>query len=70
MDNLMEVGRADLLLPFRHEDQVHRQLTVRALKGVQRREPHRFRSFLVDRAAADQDLSDSGPVDQTRLKRR
>ena len=48
-----KVRRADLLLAFADQHQVHRQLLARGLERVQRAEEGGLRPFLIDRAAAD-----------------
>ena len=53
MHELADVRRADLLLAFRDQHQVHRHLLAGAANGVQRREERRLRTLLIDRAAAD-----------------
>ena len=70
MDELTDVRRTDLLLPFRDHDQVHRHLLAGAADRVQRREERGLRSLLIDGAAADDDLAEIGLVDEARLERR
>jgi hypothetical protein len=68
--DLREVGRADLLLPFRDEHEVDGELATGPPEGVQRREERRFGSLLVDRAPSDDDSSEARLVDDSRLPRR
>ena len=62
--DLAEVRRADLLLAFGDQHQVHRQLPAGAADGVQRGEERGLRTLLVHRAAADHDLAEAGLVDE------
>src|SRR5439155_177675 len=70
MHELADVRRADLFLPFRDHDQVHRHLLAGAADGVQRGQERRFGTFLIDGAAADDDLAEVRLVDESRLERR
>jgi hypothetical protein len=58
------------LLPFRDEDEIHGQLPPRAAERVQRGEQRRLRTFLVDGAATDDRLPETGLVDDRRVPRR
>ena len=64
--DLPEVRRADLFLPLRHEDEVDRALPARAVDGMESGQERGLRTFLVHRAAADQDLAEAGLVDERR----
>ena len=68
--HLAEVRRADLLFPFRDQDQVDGQLLPRSPDGVQGGEERRFGSFLIHRATSDHDLAEPGLVDEGRVPRR
>ena len=68
--DLLEVRRADLLLPLRDEHEVDRALAAGAVDGVERGQERGLRPLLVHRAAADQDLAEAGLVDERRLPRR
>src|SRR6185436_11522257 len=67
-DDLAEVRRSDLFLAFGDEHQVHRHFLPRPLDRVQRREERGLRPLLIHRAATDQHLPESGPVDDRGLK--
>ena len=69
-DDLGKVRRADLLFPFGHEHEVDRGLHARAAEGVERRQERGLRTLLVDGAAADDDFSEPGLVDDRGLPRR
>ena len=66
-DGFLEVRRADLLLAFRDEHEVDRELAAGAADRVQGREEGGLRAFLVGRAAADQDRALAGHFDEPRL---
>src|SRR5437588_450097 len=61
-DDLREVRRADLLLAFTDEHEVHGQLRARRLERMQCGETGDLRPLGVRRAASDDDLPDAGPV--------
>ena len=69
-DYLREVWRADLFLAFGHEHEVHRKFPASGFERVQRGQPRRFRSLLIDSSAADQHLAQSWLVYQGRIERR
>ena len=52
LEDVVEMGRADLLLALGEQDEVDRQALVRRLEGVQRGEEGALGPLLVDRAAA------------------
>src|SRR2546426_9163147 len=64
---LGEVRRADLLLALSDEHEVHRGLAAGPADGVEGAKERGFRPFLVHRAAADQHLAQTGPVDERGL---
>ena len=68
--DLRKMRRADLLFAFGHENKIHGQLSASAADGVQRGEERRFRPFLVDGAAPDEDFADAGLVDERGVQRR
>src|SRR3546814_1609109 len=70
MHQLPDVRRTDLLLALRDQHQVHRHRLPGIAYRMQRGEERGFRPFLVDRAAPDHDLAESGPVDDLRFERR
>jgi hypothetical protein len=59
---LREVRRADLLLSLADQDEVHGDLAAGVANGMERRQERGFRSFLVHRAAPDDDLAQVGLV--------
>ena len=65
-----DVRRSDFLFAFGDHDEIHRHLLARAADRVQRGEECRFRTFLIHRAAADDDFADAGLVDDFRFERR
>ena len=66
--DLPEVRRSDLFLAFRDEHEVDRHLLPRPLDCVERGEERCLRPLLIHRAAADEDLSESGLVDDRGFK--
>ncbi|HEY0340624.1 MAG TPA: hypothetical protein VGC34_07470 [Steroidobacteraceae bacterium] len=66
MHHLAEMRRADLLLSFRHQHDIHRRLTARGFERVECGKPGRLRSLLIDGTASDQDFTEGRPVDDGR----
>ena len=61
--------RSDLFLALRDEHEVDRQLLPRPADRVERREECRLRPLLIHRAAADEDLPESGSIDDRGTER-
>src|SRR2546429_5959539 len=57
--------RADLLLSFGDKDEVDGHILARTANGVKGSEQRGLRTFLIDRAAAHDDFSEAGLVEQS-----
>src|SRR5438105_3533268 len=57
--------RADLLLAFGDKDEVDGHILARTANGVKGSEQRGLRTFLIDRAAAHDDFSEAGLVEQS-----
>ncbi len=67
-NHLRKMRRADFLLPFGHQYQVHRKLASRVAEAMQGREKGGLWPFLVYRPAAHQRFSNARFVHQRSLK--
>src|SRR5262249_50002059 len=70
MYDLREMRRADLLLAFSNEHQVHWQLPPGRADRMQRRDERSLRSLLVDCTAPDEDRPEISFLDQLGIPRR
>src|SRR5438309_11455693 len=60
----MEVRGADFFFAFGYEDEIDGELAACALNGVKGGEERSFRTFLIYGAAANDNFSEAGLVDQ------
>src|SRR5262245_52225626 len=62
--------RTNLFLAFSDKHQIDRQLLARAADGVERGQEGSLWAFLIDGAAADEDLSEARLIHQRRFEGR
>src|SRR6266404_657406 len=70
MDDLREMRGADFFFAFGDEYEIYRELAACAANGVKGGEESGFWTFLINGAAADDDLAESRLVDQRGVPRR
>jgi len=68
VDDLRKMRRADFFFAFSDEDDVNGELLPCCFDRDQSGEQRRFGTFLVDGAAADDNLAHAGFVDQARFE--
>src|SRR5260370_12038142 len=68
--DLGKMWRADLFFAFRHQHQLHRELTSPAANRMDIGEKCGFRTLLIDRAPAADYFSQTGLFPQCRIPRR
>src|SRR5579884_1356825 len=70
MHELADVRGSDFFFTFGNEHEIHRQFFAGAANRMQGGEKRRLGTFLIDGAAADDDFSEAGSVDEASLERR